>query len=115
MILWLVLAALIASDVAAADSEAAIPKNTAQSPSPVNNPSVAKLENSSTTETKAVASTDTATTEQPGGVFPHLERALIIVTIVNLLVIIGGLATYLLKRRMQQFLPVQMARMNQER
>jgi len=115
MILWLVIAGLFASNFATADSIDPVPGNTPQSKLPENNNSNATPDNNPANESKQVSSTDTPVAEKPAGAFPHLERALIIVTIVNLLVIIGGLATYLLKRRMQQFLPVSMARMNQER
>jgi hypothetical protein len=43
--------------------------------------------------------------------FPKLERALIIATIVNFIIIIFGLAMYLGKRRMQQFSPAPLAQL----
>jgi len=49
------------------------------------------------------------TTTAPGSIaagFPSLERALIIATIVNFVVILFGLILYFAKRRMQQFSPV---------
>lgn len=46
--------------------------------------------------------------------FPSLQRALIILTIINFVIIVFGLMMYLVKRRMQQFSPASLARLNQE-
>lgn len=46
--------------------------------------------------------------------FPYLQRALIIVTIVNFVVIIFALSIYIVKRRMNQFSPVPRAMGHQE-
>ena len=108
-------AGLCASNFATADSVTLTAENKSQSQSPADNSPNAKLKKNSAANPQSIATTETSVPEKPAGPFAHLERALIIVTIVNLLIIIGGLATYLVKRRMQLFIPVQMARMNQER
>ena len=46
--------------------------------------------------------------------FPSLQRALIILTIINFVIIVFGLMMYLVKRRMQQFSPASMVRINQK-
>ena len=46
--------------------------------------------------------------------FPQLQRALIILTIINFVIIIFASLMYLVKRRMQQFSPAPLAKLNQE-
>lgn len=46
--------------------------------------------------------------------FPHLQRALIIATIINFVIIVFGLMMYLVKRRMNQFSPASVMRTKQE-
>ena len=46
--------------------------------------------------------------------FPYLQRALIIVTIVNFVIIIFALSIYIVKRRMNQFSPIPRAMGHQE-
>lgn len=47
--------------------------------------------------------------------FPGLERALLIITIVNFIIILFASGIYLARRRMQQFSPAVFARQNQVR
>ncbi len=58
--------------------------------------------------------TGTPTVDKLSVQFPKLQRALIIATIINFIIIIFGLLMYLIKRRMQQFSPASIARLNQE-
>lgn len=46
--------------------------------------------------------------------FPQLQRALIILTIINLVVITFASLMYLVKRRMQQFSPAPLTKLKQE-
>lgn len=46
--------------------------------------------------------------------FPYLQRALIILTIINFVAVIFASLMYLVKRRMQQFSPAPLAKLNQE-
>ena len=46
--------------------------------------------------------------------FPYLQRALIIATIVNFVVIVFALLFYIVKRRMNQFSPVSVMRTRQQ-
>lgn len=46
--------------------------------------------------------------------FPYLQRALIIATIVNLVIIVFALTIYIVKRRMTQFSPIAVAKARQE-
>ena len=106
---------LFASNFATADSMAPATGDTAQSQLSATNIANTAPDSNPASKSKPALSNESQAANKPAGVFPHLERALIIVTIVNLLVIIGGLATYLLKRRMQQFMPVPMASINHDR
>ena len=67
-----------------------------------------------TSDVSGKPATGTPTVDKLSIQFPKLQRALIIVTIINFIIIIFGLLMYLIKRRMQQFSPASIARLNQE-
>lgn len=66
-------------------------------------------DNAQVTTGPTTSSLDALTTQ-----FPSLQRALIILTIINFIIIVFGLMMYLVKRRMQQFSPASMVRLNPE-
>ena len=67
-----------------------------------------------TSDVSGKPATGTPTVDKLSIQFPKLQRALISVTIINFIIIIFGLLMYLIKRRMQQFSPASIARLNQE-
>ena len=56
-----------------------------------------------------------STMGQLHAIFPQLERALVIATSINLVIIIFALLLYSAKRKMNQFSPVPLASIKQER
>jgi hypothetical protein len=67
-----------------------------------------------TVNSQAARKTDATVTHTLADQFPQLQRALIILTIVNFVAIIFASLMYLVKRRMQQFTPAPIAKLKQE-
>lgn len=121
--LWLVAVLIAASGFAYAEStdkpedpRQAIPENLEQpeakpatSVTPAQAPAQAALQAPSTSTNHDSFMTTVQKT------FPQLERALIILTAVNIVIVIFAALLYSVKRRMKQFSPVPLASMRQNR
>ena len=114
IIVSLILAGIFISGFAAADTAPATQKNSIATDNLPKTETEANSPNKSQVQSLPATATQTSTSETITRILPNLERALVIATIVNLLVIIFGLAIYLVKRRMQQFSPVILAQSRTE-
>ena len=112
-LIGLLLAGIFISSYAVADATVVPQESRIEANSPAKNTAELNPVDKTRDQSQPAAPAQATTDEQVSRTFPDLERALIIATIVNFLIIIFGLAMYLVKRRMQQFSPVALARANQ--
>ena len=71
--------------------------------------------NSNNTQTTKSPESTESTMGQLHAIFPQLERALVIATSINIVIIIFALLLYSAKRKMNQFSPAPLASIKQER